>query len=362
VFDASSHSDIAYTVYDSGGTDTLNYSEFSAAQVIDLNPESFSNVGGRVGNVSIARGVVIENALGGSGNDKIVGNGANNALTGGAGADVLFGGSGDDILSADRHFGFDNGTTVDEIYGGPGNDMIFSGYGDIVDGGDGFDTVGLSYVGASTGITGDTAILHKGVALVPGGGTFLRVERFSDIALTQYNDKMVIGDQADPATVRSWDGDDHLVGQEMSITMYGGNGNDLLVGGTSDDILLGENGDDKLIGYFGVDQLWGGEGSDVFYFVNFDLSDRILDFQVGIDRIDVTSIDANSLVSGDQEFTFIGAASFSGVAGQLRTYWDNNAYFIAGDVDGDRSADLLIRVDMVNAASSSQLNSVDFLL
>jgi Ca2+-binding RTX toxin-like protein len=174
---------------------------------------------------------------------------------------------------------------------------------------------------------------------------------------------MVIGDQADPALVRSWDGDDHLVGQEVSITMYGGNGNDLLVGGTIHDILLGENGDDKLISYFGADQLSGGEGPDVFFFVNLDLQDRIFDFQIGADRIDVTALDANALVPGDQEFTFIGDASFSGVAGQMRGYWGaNNSYFIAGDVDGDRNADLLVQVDMTNASGSSKLNSMDFLL
>jgi hypothetical protein len=74
----------------------------------------------------------------------------------------------------------------------------------IVDGGDGFDTVALSYVGATHGINGDTSILHKGLPLVEGAGTFTNVERFSDIALTAFDDKMVIGDQFEPAVVRSW--------------------------------------------------------------------------------------------------------------------------------------------------------------
>jgi serralysin len=216
--------------------------------------------------------------------------------------------------------------------------------------------VGLSYVGASAGISGDTQVLHTGQPLVAGGGTFQSVERFSDIALTNFNDKMVIGDQHDPATVRAWDGDDHLIGQEVSITMYGGNGNDLLVGGRADDVIYGESGNDRLLGYFGADELWGGAGSDTFYFAIDGATDRVRDFERGIDKLDVTGADANLSAAGDQAFTFIGAASFSGKAGELRVYSDNNSYVVAGDVDGDRVADLVINLGSV------QVNSGDFWL
>jgi serralysin len=40
-------------------------------------------------NIGIAYGAVIENAIGGSGNDRINGNEANNRLTGGAGSDTF---------------------------------------------------------------------------------------------------------------------------------------------------------------------------------------------------------------------------------------------------------------------------------
>ena len=119
---------VIFAVWDAGGTDTLDFSLYADAQLISLVAESFSNVGGLVGNVSIARGAVIENAIGGSGNDTLIGNAASN---------VLIGGAGDDILFADAANGFDNGATVDHLYGGAGNDFIFSGYGDIVDGGEG---------------------------------------------------------------------------------------------------------------------------------------------------------------------------------------------------------------------------------
>jgi serralysin len=356
----SASNELIFAVWDAGGTDTLNFSLYADAQLINLNAETFSNVGVMVGNVSIARGVVIENAIGGSGSDTIVGNSANNALTGGggadtltgwAGADVLYGGDGNDILSADRPIGFDGGTDVDQIYGGAGNDMIFAGYGDTVDGGAGFDTLNLAYIGAPHGITGDTKVLFAGQPLYPGGGTVQNIERFDAIALTQFNDTMVVGDQADPATAYGYDGDDHLIGQENRVVLYGGNGNDLLVGSTANDVLYGENGNDKIIGHHGPDELWGGAGSDTFYFTSTDATDRIMDFEVGSDKIDVSGIDANTSASGVQSFSFIGAASFSGQAGQLRVYQDGGQFFVAGDVNGDGVADLLINLGSVQVGS-----------
>lgn len=111
-FDAALHPGFAYTVIDSGGVDTLDYSGFAAAQLINLDPETFSNVGGSIGNVSIARGTVIENAVGGSGADTIVGNAANNLLTGNGGADTLTGGAGADVFK-DTKTGFSGDTITD---------------------------------------------------------------------------------------------------------------------------------------------------------------------------------------------------------------------------------------------------------
>lgn len=90
-FDAVLHPNVAYTIFDSAGIDTLDYSGFAANQLINLNPEAFSNIGSLVGNVVIARGTIIENAIGGSGNDKLVANNAANVLTGGNGDDLFQG-------------------------------------------------------------------------------------------------------------------------------------------------------------------------------------------------------------------------------------------------------------------------------
>ena len=99
MFDAAANPDVAYTIIDNGGIDTLDYSGFASNQHIDLNPETFSDVGDSIGNVSIARGTVIENAIGGSGNDTLIGNAANNVLTGNGGDDTIDGGGGNDTAS-----------------------------------------------------------------------------------------------------------------------------------------------------------------------------------------------------------------------------------------------------------------------
>ncbi|PRC13680.1 M10 family metallopeptidase C-terminal domain-containing protein, partial [Pseudomonas poae] len=75
-----------FCVWDGGGVDTLDFSGFSQDQNINLQAESFSDVGGLKGNVSIAKGCTIENAVGGSGRDTLSGNDAANRLKGGGGA------------------------------------------------------------------------------------------------------------------------------------------------------------------------------------------------------------------------------------------------------------------------------------
>lgn len=75
------------TIWDTGGDDTLNFMHYAGAQKIDLRAGAFSNVLGATGSLSIAQGVVIENAYGGSGFDTLVGNAVDNILSGGFGYD-----------------------------------------------------------------------------------------------------------------------------------------------------------------------------------------------------------------------------------------------------------------------------------
>src|SRR4029077_5019430 len=94
----STQDTVVFSIWDGGGNDTLDLSGFAHDQLIDLRPGTFSNAGRLTGNISIAPGVIIEAAIGGSGDDLIGGNDADNTLYGGAGDDTLEGGDGADTL------------------------------------------------------------------------------------------------------------------------------------------------------------------------------------------------------------------------------------------------------------------------
>jgi len=117
----SSTQKAVFAIWDAGGIDTLDVSGYGQAQTIDLHQESFSSVGGLKGNIAIARGAIIENALGGAGNDSIQGNVFNNILQGLGGDDKIFGDNGNDRLLG--------GSGNDVLNGGLGNDTMTGGFG-----------------------------------------------------------------------------------------------------------------------------------------------------------------------------------------------------------------------------------------
>lgn len=90
IYDFTLNKNPILTIYDSGGIDTLNLSGWSTDSDVDLRDGEFSSANGMTNNLAIARGVVIENAITGAGNDTLHGNSANNFLDGGAGMDVAF--------------------------------------------------------------------------------------------------------------------------------------------------------------------------------------------------------------------------------------------------------------------------------
>lgn len=87
----STSTKLVFALWDAGGTDTLDFSGYRVAQTIDLRPGYFSSVGGLTGNIAIAMGATIENAIGGSAADIINGNPAANRITGGQGDDKIDG-------------------------------------------------------------------------------------------------------------------------------------------------------------------------------------------------------------------------------------------------------------------------------
>lgn len=188
------------SIYDAGGNDTLDFSGWNTPSIINLNEGSFSSGGGveefltleevnaaraaagfaartqatfdfyedlkeQLGltsglfkdNISIAYGTVIENAVGGGGDDLIIANSAANRLDGGAGRDTVSyetatsavtvslatglgsgGAAGDVLLNIENLRGSAFGDTLtgdagnNVINGGAGNDILRGGGGNDV--------------------------------------------------------------------------------------------------------------------------------------------------------------------------------------------------------------------------------------
>ncbi len=130
----------------------------------------------------------------------------------------------------------------------------------------------------------------------------------------------------------------------------GRDGHDTILGLGGDDILMGDAGNDVLNGGGGADRLTGGLGKDQFVYNSVSEStpgerDVVTDFsRAQADKISLSGIDANSVLSGNQAFTFIGASAFSGVAGQLRYSTSGGVTLVSGDVNGDGAADFQIEL------------------
>jgi Ca2+-binding RTX toxin-like protein len=124
-----------------------------------------------------------------------------------------------------------------------------------------------------------------------------------------------------------------------------------LFGGASGEVLTAGSNDDLIYAAAGSDALRGGAGADLFQYRSPGDStagsqDRIYDFEHGLDRIDLSQIDADIEAPGDQAFTVLIGGELSAAAGEVRAGYDADAglWRVIGDVDGDGGADFLIEV------------------
>jgi Ca2+-binding RTX toxin-like protein len=146
-----------------------------------------------------------------------------------------------------------------------------------------------------------------------------------------------------------------LYGREGDDDIFGQSGDDLIFAGSGSDFVDGGSGDDDIYGETGKDFLKGGTGFDYFYFRtrseagNGSQRDVIQDFQSGVDKVDLSDIDANIYLSGNQAFSYISSNIFTGLRGQLR-YASN---VLSGDVNGDKFADF--QIEVVGLASANDI-------
>jgi serralysin len=302
-------STIFATVWDGGGNDTYDLSAYSSALNINLAPgksSAFSSdqlatlgVGKHaVGNIYNAllyhdnTASMIENAIGGSGNDLINGNTISNSLHGGAGADKIYGLDAADTLNGDAGNDYlDGGTGNDTIFGGTDADTITGGIGnDILYGGDGNDNI-TDLLGNTTvyGGTGDDYIkTGTGIDVISGdeGADTIYGGAGNDTIHGGADDDKIYGEAGNNLLFGDA-GNDSIVGNIGADTIWGGDGADYIIGSTGNDMLYGEAGSDTITGGGGNDTISGGGDADVFLFESATTMGRdvITDFDVTMDEL-----------------------------------------------------------------------------
>jgi hypothetical protein len=260
-----------------------------------------------------------------------------------AGEDFTFDGS----AEKDGRFLIYGGHGVDTLTGGDGVDVFFFegnrwGASDRVDGGAGRDALTIS------GGSGLTRIEFGATSFTNIESISLNNRYATDPSQKPSYELILHNGNVAPGATLIVNGSSIPLGQVVNIDGRGvHDGNLILLGGGGHDVLFGGDGADLLIGGGGADSLTGGAGADTFRYDSASDSapgreDLIGDFQSGVDKFDLTRVDANSNAAGDQAFTWIGSAAFSGVAGQLRAYESGGYRWIAGDTDGDGDGDLVI--------------------
>ena len=237
-------------------------------------------------------------------------------IIGKGGDDTLYGGVGDDTYQFGGFFGRDyisdvagastivltDLTESQVVLSSSSNDLLISvsGRSDQIRINDYYDNPSLFTIRYASGINGTSG----------------------DDSLTGTSGADTISGLGGSDVIRGLGGNDTLYGASSSSTT--GDLRDYLFGGAGDDTLNGGLGNDTLNGGAGTDTMTGSAGRDRFVFQ--DLSDLglnatrdiVTDFShAQLDRFDLSEIDANTGLAGEQAFSFIGTANFT-AAGQIR--------------------------------------------
>lgn len=294
------------------------------------------------------------------GNDKITLNrtddlGGGNFVDAGGGNDqvanlkesgnVIKLGNGNDIYAGSGFASFEQGDTVsggagkDQFFfetfkslykGDGGNDQFFSvGWQNSIDGGSGNDTISYQFRHEDNTI-GDTGViidLFNGTVATGAA----RTEFLSSI--------------------------ENAVGSIHADEIGGTNDANVLNGFNGNDEIAGFGGNDTIIGGLGADTMAGGDGVDTFVYnskndspfdgIRSDIFDLILDFQTGVDKIDLRGM------AGNTKLSFSDADGFSGKNGEV--VFSGGGVFV--DMNGDGNADFAIDMNGIVAMSRA-----DFIL
>ena len=350
----------------------------AAAAGIDTVQSSISyTLGANLENLNLTGAAAI-NGTGNALNNVITGNTGSNILDGGAGADILNGGLGNDTYVVDNI-----GDVVTEA-AAAGIDTVQSSISYTL----AANLENLTLTGAAaisgTGnsldniITGNTAnnILSGG-----DGNDILNGGTGADILIGGLGNDTYVVDNAGDAVIEAIIAGTDTVQSSITYTLGANLENLILTGaaainGTGNDlnnIIQGNAANNTLTGGLGSDTLTGGNGNDTFVYSSIADSafgpfnqDTINGFQLsgifGIDRIDLSAIDANLSAAGNQAFTFIGLMGgiigspvFSNV-GQLGYQVSGGNLFLYGNVDANlATADFALQLSGLTSITAANI-------
>jgi Ca2+-binding RTX toxin-like protein len=277
---------------------------------------------------------VLPDILGGSPeNDVLYGGYGDSSITGDDGTDVINGGVGDDNLGGgEGNDALIGGSGNDEVDGGEGDDLIVGGSGEGNDkykGGPGVDTV--KYTSAKSDITINLLAKRNQAYSTRGGDTAgIGVDQLSGI------ENVIAGNFNDSVT-----------GSALPNRLSGEKG---------DDELKGEGSNDVLIGGLGSDNLTGGSEVDSFVYMKIDDStptapDTIIDFDPLTEKMNLSAIDASTLIKGNNAFLFNGGSAIgTSTQGEVSVKKVNKAgtandyTLINIDTDADTAPEAVIRI------------------
>lgn len=353
-----------------GGNDT--YLVDNAGDVVteaagagaDLVQSSISyTLGANQENLTLT-GIAAINATGNALANVLAGNTRANELNGGAGADTMAGGAGNDTYLVDNA-----GDRVTET-GTGGTDTVKAGIaytlGNFVENLTLTGTAAIRGTGNTldntlTGNAGANVLDGKAGADTMAGGagndTYLVDDAGDRITETATGGVDTVKADVDHALAASVE---HLMltgtaaldgtGNTLANKLTGNAGVNVLDGMAGSDILNGGGGNDRLVGGAGKDVLTGGAGADRFVFANAAHSsgtvfDSIRDFVRGTDKIDLSALDGNARLTGQQDFTFIGTSAFgTNATGQLRFEVSGGKLMLLGSTDADAAAEFAVEV------------------
>ncbi|MFI3154864.1 MAG: M10 family metallopeptidase C-terminal domain-containing protein [Methylococcaceae bacterium] len=328
------------TLYDAGGNDTISVANFSLDCVIDLTDGHYSSISipsdalpqgatepnsgiyDGTDNLAIAFGSIIENAIGGTGNDRLIGNAVANILNGGAGADTMLGGDGSDIYYVDN-----KGDVVTET-SAAGTDLVNSYLGNYTLGAN-IENGGILAAGAAN-LTGNgldnTLYAGAGNNILNGGA------HIDTVSYVSAGAAVTVSLVSTSAQATGGSGSDTLLNIEN------------LIGSSYNDSLIGNTGNNLLDGGLGNDTLAGGQGNDT-YMINVT-ADRVKELAgQGTDIIRSTmsyslaDTDGNGSNGGNvEDLTLMGSAAINGTGNSLNNTLTGNsaANILLGNAGNDQ--------------------------